>query len=185
MTEGNPPPTPLASRTLYRAQRMADRPSALFFVLLGLASAARQALHKAVRACEPASAASAAHPGKEAPPPESAAATDVPLPASTGLRPERSSPMEERMQAPDAACVDAVLCCTVQGGTELVKTLLKMFYQEGRAFSRTRESLCWQVYLRDLEVFKAASILWSISNMDSFVLNGRDPEMKVDNFLAF
>src|SRR6266849_3499508 len=30
--------------------------------------------------------------------------------------------MAEITKVPDAECIDAVLCCTVQGGTELVKT---------------------------------------------------------------
>jgi hypothetical protein len=89
------------------------------------------------------------------------------------------------MKAPSPECIDAVLCCTAKGGIKLVKTLLKMLYQEGQAFARTEESICWQLLLRDLELFKAVSILWSISNMDSFVLSGRDPDMDVDDFLAF
>jgi len=92
--------------------------------------------------------------------------------------------VDETMEAPSSECIDAVLCCTTKGGIEMVKTLLKMFYKEGRAFARTEESVCWQLLLRDLELFKAASILWSISNLDSFVLSGREPGMDVDDFLA-
>jgi len=86
---------------------------------------------------------------------------------------------------PSQACRDEVLYCAVKGGIELVKTLLKMFYQEGKTFAQTPESVCWQLLLRDLELFKAATILWSISNMDSFVVGGRDPDMSVDDFLKF
>jgi len=86
---------------------------------------------------------------------------------------------------PSQACRDEVLYCCVKGGIELIKTLLKMFYQEGKSFAQTPESVCWQLLLRDLELFKAATILWSISNMDSFVVSGRDPDMTVDDFLKF
>jgi len=89
------------------------------------------------------------------------------------------------MPPPDQACIDAVLCCGTKGAIKLAKTLLKMLYHEGQAFAKTEESICWQIMLRDLELFKAASVLWSISNMDSFVLSGREPGASVDDLLAF
>lgn len=93
--------------------------------------------------------------------------------------------MDKTMKAPSPECIDAVLCCTAKGGIELIKTLLKMFYQEGQAFAQADESVCWQLLLRDLELFKAASILWSISNLDGFVLSGREPDKDLDDLLAF
>ena len=74
MPESPPSGTPpLTSKALYRAQRTAERPSALFYVLLGMASAGRQAVHKAAGACTTDPAAAPAveeldQPGKEAPP---------------------------------------------------------------------------------------------------------------------
>ena len=93
--------------------------------------------------------------------------------------------MDENIPTPSVEEIDAVFYCCVKGGIELSKTRLNMFYNEGRSFAQTQESVRWQMSLRDLEVFKAASILWSISNMDSFVLAGRDPEGNVDDFLKF
>ncbi|MGC9335270.1 MAG: hypothetical protein ACP5JJ_14040 [Anaerolineae bacterium] len=93
--------------------------------------------------------------------------------------------MIECNKAPDQACIDEVLFCGVKGSAELLKTLLKMLYKEGREFARTEDSACWQMWLRDLELYKAASVLWSISNMDSFVQSGRDPELEVDDLLGF
>jgi hypothetical protein len=91
----------------------------------------------------------------------------------------------EHIKTPDQACIDDVLFCGVKGSAELLKTLLKMLYREGREFAQTEESTRWQEWLRDLELYKAASVLWSISNMDSFVHSGRDPELEVDDLLGF
>lgn len=40
------------SRALYRAQRRADQPNSLFYLLLGLVSASRKTFHKAINECE-------------------------------------------------------------------------------------------------------------------------------------
>jgi hypothetical protein len=93
--------------------------------------------------------------------------------------------VNEANKTPNQTHVDDVLYCGTKGGIGLIKTLLKMFYLEGRAFAQTEESVRWQLLLRDLEPYKAASILWTISNMDNFVLDARDPRMDVDNFLSF
>ena len=93
--------------------------------------------------------------------------------------------MSEQTTAPDQDCIDDVLFCGLTGSSELLKTLLKMLYKEGREFSHTQESERWQKWLRELELYKAASILWSISNMDSYVISGRNPEMDIDDMLGF
>lgn len=92
--------------------------------------------------------------------------------------------MRENMRIEQSE-INNVFFHNVKGGVSLVQTLLKMFYLEGRSFAQTEESLRWQLYLRDLQPYKAASILWTVSNMDSFVLEAREPRMNVDQFLSF
>jgi hypothetical protein len=94
------------------------------------------------------------------------------------MNPEEKAP-------PPQAQVDDVLYCGAKGSIGLIKVLLKMFYLEGRTFAQAHESVRWQLLLRDLEPYKAASILWSIADMDNFVLDARDPWMDIDNFLSF
>jgi hypothetical protein len=93
--------------------------------------------------------------------------------------------MNEQTTAPDPAVIDDVIFCITRGSGEMFRTLLKMLYQEGKRFAQTPESVRWQLFLRDQEVFKAASILWSLSNMDSFVLEARDPGIDLDELLSF
>ncbi len=93
--------------------------------------------------------------------------------------------MDENQKALSPECVDAVLCCATQGSFILLRKLLKMLYLEGRSFAKTDESVCYQLWLRDLEPFKAASILWAISNMDGFVLNAPEPKKSLDDMLSF
>ncbi len=93
--------------------------------------------------------------------------------------------MEENMKAPSPECIDQVLCCATQGSFIMLRKLLKMLYLEGRAFAKQEESVCYQMWLRDLEPFKAASILWAISNMDGFVMNAPEPKKNLDDMLSF
>lgn len=78
---------------------------------------------------------------------------------------------------PDAgASVDDVLFALVNGGGKILATWLKGVYNEGQQFSQQEESVRWQLWLKDQEFFRALSVLWSIANLDSFVLNADDPD---------
>jgi hypothetical protein len=48
---GKPDSDPINSRTLYSVQRRAERPTLLFYMLLGLASSSRKALQKLSGEC--------------------------------------------------------------------------------------------------------------------------------------
>lgn len=78
---------------------------------------------------------------------------------------------------PDAGeSVDDVLFALVNGGGKILATWLKGVYNEGQQFSQQEESVRWQLWLKDQEFFRALSVLWSIANLDSFVLNADDPD---------
>lgn len=81
----------------------------------------------------------------------------------------------ERMDQTDLQAVDNLLFALVKGGGDMLGTLLKRLYNEGREFAEDPASARWQLLLKDQALFKAASILWSLAGMDSMVLSAREP----------
>lgn len=71
--------------------------------------------------------------------------------------------------------VDDVLFALVNGGGKILASWLKGVYLEGQEFAKEEDSIRWQLWIKDQEVFRALSVLWSIANLDSFVLNAEDP----------
>ena len=78
--------------------------------------------------------------------------------------------------SPDFEILEDILFAVAQGGIKSVATWLKGLYLEGQAFSQDEDSVRWQKLIKDQQLFQAASVIWSITNMESFVLGADDPE---------
>jgi hypothetical protein len=75
----------------------------------------------------------------------------------------------------DSASVDDVLFALMNGGGKILASWLKGVYLDGQEFATHEDSIRWQLWIKDQEFFRALSVLWSIANLDSFVLNADDP----------
>lgn len=81
----------------------------------------------------------------------------------------------EQTTKDDITVVDDMMFALARGGSRMFAAWLKQLYHDGREFAEVEESERWRNLIGQNPLYKASSVLWSISNLDAVVLGADDP----------